>query len=408
MSTAEQQSPLPVGITLDRGFALLRRHPRALLLPQLVLQIVPLLAAGVLVLVGLLLIGDVATTREVVRESTFLGDSELRTREVSDFTDGQAVTLGILIFVGAIVYLWFFLASVISVVRGADRALEGKEHLKLRPAMRDALRETPKLFGIGIVFYLLATVAVLAVVAVVALVAVAAGALAVLVGLAGLVVLVWASVRVFLWPFAHLSEHTGLGSFRRAWTLSKGRFWSLFGVLVLVTIVVSVVYFVVSFVLQLLVVGAASLGDAVGVAAVVPYVLFSTVFSVVFTAGYIAPLAVAYRTLSGRDTAELWQAAQQMQAGGAGAPDLAPPAPEPGVRRWDASEAPLDGSDGRSSASEGPGTAGSSAPGLGGFAAGAGSTDGGPRDGVGGLPAPDEPSEAERRWGRGGDEPPAG
>lgn len=388
MSTAEQQSPLPVGITLDRGFALLRRHPRALLLPQLVLQLIPLLAVGVLVVIGLVLIGDVATTREVVRESTLLGDSELVTRDVSDFTDGQTTTLVILVVLGAIVYLWFFLASIVSVVRGADRALEGREHLKLRPALRDALRETPKLFGLGILFSLLAGAAFVGVVIVLAIVAALVGPLAVLFGIAGFLVLVWAGVRVFLWPFVHLSEHAGVDAFRRAWRLSKGRFWSLAGVLVLVTIVVSVVSVVVSLVLQLLVVGAASLGDAVGVVAIVPYAIFSTAFSLVVIAGYIAPLAVAYRTLSGRDTAELWEAAQRMQTGGPGAPDLAAPAPEPGVRRWDASEAPI----------------GSTAP--------APST--GDGSSAFGRPAsPDDPTargggaDAERLWGRGTDEPPA-
>jgi hypothetical protein len=335
VSTAEQQSPLPVGITLDRGFALLRRHPRALLLPQLVLQLIPLLWVGVLVVIGLVLIGDVATTREVVRESTLLGDSELVTRDVSDFTSGQTTTLVILVVLGAIVYLWFFLASIVSVVRGADRALEGKEHLQLRPALRDALRETPKLFGLGLLFYLLVIVAFVVVVAVVAIVAAVAGPLAILFGIAGFLLLVWAGVRVFLWPFVHLSEHAGMDAYRRAWRLSKGRFWSLAGVLLLVTIVVSVVSVVVSLVLQLLVVGAASLSDAVGVVAIVPYAIFSTAFGLVVVAGYIAPLAVAYRTLSGRDTAELWQAAQRMQTGGAGAPDLAAPAPAaPARRSW--------------------------------------------------------------------------
>lgn len=388
MSTVEQQQspPLPVGITLDRGFALLRRHPRALLLPQLVLNIAPLLIGGVLLLLGLLLIGDVDTHVELVRESTILGDSELVRREVSDYTSGQTAVLVVLITIGAIAFAWFLIAAAVSVVRGADRALEGKEHLKLRPAMRDALRETPRLFGVGILFYLLCVLVFIGVALIVVVAAVIAGPLAVLVGLVAVLALIWAGIRVFLWPFVHLSEHTGVRSFRRAWKLSAGRFWALFGVLLLVGIVVSVVYFVVSLVLQLLVVGAASLSDEAGVVALIPYVLFSTIFGVVFTAGYIAPLAVAYRTLSGRDTAELWQAAQQMQAGGPGAPDLARPAPEPGVRRWDATEEPLDAPD-----AERP----PSSPGLGGGSGG-----------VGGLPDPSEPSSAERLWGRGGDEPP--
>lgn len=389
MSTEQEAPPLPVGLTLDRGFALLRRHPRSLLLPQLVLNIVPLLFALVLVLIGFLALGDIETRTELARESTFLGDSELVNREVWVLTDGQTATLIVLGVLAAVVYVWFLIAAYVSVVRAADRALEGRDHLGLRPAMRDALAATPKLFGIGVVFSILATLALLAVVIVVALAAVAAGAVAVLVGLAGFVVLVWAGVRVFLWPFVHLSEGAGLASFGRAWRLTRGRFWALFGVVLLVMIVVSVVYFVVSLVLQLVVFGAAALSDEAGVVALIPYVVFSAIFAVVFTAALIGPLAVAYRTLSGRDTADLWQAAQQMGPGAQAAP-----APEPGVRRWDASEEPID--------PPAPGWSGST---------GARPSDDRPPSGddpargAGGLPDPSAPSDAERQWGRGGDPP---
>lgn len=364
MSSPEQQSPaLPVGVTLDRGFSLLRRHPRALLLPQLVLNVIPLLFAGLLVLLGLLLLGDVDTNIEIVRESTILGDSELKRQEVSDFSDGQVVTLAVLFVVGGLVYAFFLIAAFASVVRGADRALEGREHLRLKPALRDALAATPRLFGVGIVFWLLATVVSIGAVAVVALVAVAAGPLAVLAGFAVFLAMVWAFTRVFLWPFVHLAEGAGLSSFGRAWRMTKGRFWALFGVALLVFLVVGVVYVVASLLLEVLFIGAASLGEGAGIVAFVPYILFSSLFAVVFTAAFIGPLAVAYRTLAGRDTADLWQAAQAMRPDGAGGPALATPAPEPGVRRWDAAEEPLD------------------------------------------APAP---SDAERRWGRGGDDPPAG
>jgi hypothetical protein len=384
VSSTERQAPpeLPVGLTLDRGFALLRRHPRALLLPQLVLNLVPLLATVVLVLLGVLLIGDVDTTPQLVRESTLLGDSKLVTRDSADYTSGQTTVLVILVVIGALIYAWFLIAAVVSVVRGADRALEGREHRKLRPAMGDALRETPRLFGVGIVFYVLAIVVTLLGVVVVAIVAQLSGALAVLAGIALVLALIWAGIRVFLWPFVLLSEHVGLASFGRAWRLSKGRFWSLLAVLVLVAVVVGVVYLVVSLVLQLLVLGAASLGDEVGIVALVPYALLSVVFSLIFTAGYIAPLAVAYRTLSGRDTADLWEAAGAMGGNG---PTVAAPAPEPGVRRWDATE-----------------------PAVGGSSAGGASP--APREsggGFGGLPDPSTPSEAERLWGR-GDDPPKG
>lgn len=415
MSSPEQQSPpLPVGLTLDRGFALLRRHPRALLVPQLVLNIVPLLFALLLVVIGYFLLGDVETEERFVRESTFTGDSELVYRDEWKLTDGQTAILIVLGVIGFVAYAWFLIAAFVSVVRGADRALEGREHLKLKPAMRDALGATPKLFGIGIVFYLLATVVTIVVVLVVVVAALIAPALAVLVGIAAFLALTWAFTRVFLWPFVHLSEGSGLASFRRAWRMTKGRFWALFGVVLLVFLVVSVVYFVVSIALQFIVLGAAELSEEAGIVALIPYVIFSSLFAVVFTAAFIGPLAVAYRTLSGRDTADLWRAAQAMRPDGAGGPDLTKPAPEPGVRRWDASEDPLDPSaaGGQAPAAEGAagswgrrpedvsggGTAANPEPGDAGSGSGA-------TGGTGGLPDPSAPSDAERRWGRGDDPP---
>ncbi|MEV4421153.1 hypothetical protein AB0L40_14405 [Patulibacter sp. NPDC049589] len=386
MSTPEQQSPpLPVGVTMDRGFALLRHHPRALLLPQLVLNIVPLLFALLLVLIGYFAVGDVATHLEEGRDSTIFGDSTLGVHEVPDFTDGQLATIIVLGLIALVVYVWFVMAATVSVVRGADRALEGREHLKLRPAMCDGLRETPKLFGLGIVFTIAATLVLIGVIIVVYLFSLAAGALAVLVGIAAFAFLIWLGVRVLLWPVVHLSEHAGLGSFKRAFVLSKGRFWVLFGILVLVGIVVMVVSSVVSLLLSLLFSAVSSISDEAGVVAAIPYVIVSSILGVVFTAGFIAPIVVSYRTLAGRDTADLWAAAGAMGAPG---PADAPPA-DPAVRRWDATEAPVAPSSSSGwaapAAQDPPPTSGA---------------------GLGGLPDPGTPSDAEERWGRGSGDPP--
>jgi hypothetical protein len=414
VSTPESPRPaLPVGLTLDRGFALLRRHPRALLLPQLVLNVLPALFGIVLVGLGYLLLGDVETRTEQVRESTFLGDSRLVTREVADYSSGQTVLLGVLIAIGALVFVWFLLAAYVSVVRGADRAVEGRPHLPLRRAMREALTATPKLFGLGIVFYLgmLLVLAGLAVVVVV--VAEVAGSLAVLVGLAAFLALAYLVVRVLLWPVVHLSEATGLRSFRRAWDLTRGRFWSLFGVLLLVGIVVSVVSTVLSFALQLVVGGLFALDETVGAVSVIPYVVLLVGLSVVTTAGFIAPVVVAYRTLAGRDTAELWRAAEAMGGPGRDGPDGAaagPPA-EPGVRRWAADEAPVAGdvAEDRGGTPNGAATGGGSERlWSGGTAA---PTEGRAErpdvttDRPGGLPAADAPGDPGMdRWKRGTDD----
>ncbi|WP_022927123.1 glycerophosphoryl diester phosphodiesterase membrane domain-containing protein [Patulibacter americanus] len=406
MSTPESPRPaLPVGLTLDRGFALLRRHPRALLLPQLVLNVLPALFGLVLVGVGYLLLGDVRTRTEQVRESTFLGDSRLVTREVADYSSGQQVLLGVLIAIGALVFVWFLLAAYVSVVRGADRAVEGRPHLPLGRAMRESLTATPKLFGLGIVFYLGMVVVFAGLALVVVLAAQLAGALAVLVGLAAFLALVYLVVRVLLWPVVHLSEATGVRSYRRAWDLTRGRFWSVFGVLLLVGIVVSVVSTVLSLGLQLVVGGLFALDETVGAVSVIPYVVLLVGLSVITTAGFIAPVVVAYRTLAGRDTAELWQAAEAMGGPGRDAGDAAagPPA-EPGVRRWASDEPPIAGagSGGAGGVSSGSAAGGSSERLWSGDAA---ERPEGAADRPGGLPAADAPADPGMdRWKRGADD----
>lgn len=410
MSTPESPRPaLPVGLTLDRGFALLRRHPRALLLPQLVLNVLPAVFGIVLVGLGYLLLGDVETRTEVVRESTFLGDSRLVSRDVADYSSGQTVLLGVLIAIGALVFAWFLMAAYISVVRGADRAVEGRPHLPLRRAMRESLTATPKLFGLGVVFSLGMFVLLAGLAVVVAVVAEVAGSLAVLVGLAAFLALVYLVVRVFLWPVVHLSERTGLRSYRRAWGLTRGRFWSLFGVLLLVGIVVGVVSSVLSFVLQLVVGGLFALDETVGAVSVIPYVVLVVGLSVVTTAGFIAPIVVAYRTLAGRDTADLWRAAEAMGGPGRDGVDGAaagPPA-EPGVRRWAADEPPLDGTGASTPRGAANDPAGAPEP-L--WSGGAGERAGSaPRpteeDRPGGLPARDAPDDpGMERWKRGADD----
>jgi hypothetical protein len=404
-----QQSPtLPVGLTIDRGFALLRRHARPLLLPQLVLQIIPLVVAAVLVLIGLLLLGDVDTTRELTRRSTYLGDSELKLVDVPDFTDGQIATLIVLGVVGGVVYAWFLIASFISVVRAADRVLEGGEPLALKPAMRQALKETPKLFGIGLVFGIMAACVLFGAFFAIGISILIAGPVAIVATLATMLALTWLGVRVILWPFVHLSEGKGLESFLRSWRLTKGRFWASTGVVLLVGIVVGVVSLVVGVTLQVLLIGAASLGDQAGVLRFVPYIVFATLFGVVFTGVVVAPLAVAYRTLSGRDTADLWAAALRMAPGGGERPvgppgpgglAVATPRPATGVPRWSGFGAAPAGP-------AAPDASGLGRPGGSGPASDDGSAPGGERAGGG---SPSDPDGARRSWGRdAGDDPATG
>ncbi|WP_320672172.1 hypothetical protein [Patulibacter defluvii] len=339
MSTAETQNPPPplaVGSTLDAGFALLRRHARPLLLPQLALNLVAMVIAVIVGVVGWLSLGDVATTLETRRESSFFGDSSLEVYEVPDFTDGQTVVVVIAVTIIAIILAWATIAAYVSVVRGAERALAGEPALPLKAAVRQALRAVPKLFVLGIVFAIGWIIFFFGLVLVVAIVAEASSGLAVIVGIAAFCLLVYVGVRLFLWPVVHLSEGLGMASFGRAWQISRGRFWALFGVLVLVSIVVGVINFVVTMVLQLAVGGLFALDDTAGAVALAPYIVLVVLFSLVFVAAYVAPVVVAHRTLAGTDTASLWRAAEEMQR--PAEPDAFGRAPEAGSGPWATAE----------------------------------------------------------------------
>ncbi|WP_157260692.1 hypothetical protein [Patulibacter minatonensis] len=404
MSTQKHQSPpLPVGVTLDRGFSLLRTNARSLMVPQLVFGAIGALIIVVLGVITYFALGDIATTIEVDRSSTVFGDSTEGYSTVADFTDGQETTLIVLISLMYLLYALVYTASIVTVVRAADRAIEGQDRLPLKAALGDGLRQTPRIVGLTIVFWLMALVYLIVVVVVVAVFGAIASGLAVIAGLAAFGLTAWLGVRLILWPFIAISEGIGFAAYGRAWRLTAGRFWSLFGVLLLVGIVVTVVATVLFFILALLYSAIASTSDEVGIVALIPYLIGSVLLGVVFTAGYIAPVVTAYRTLAGRDNADLWQAATAMGGGGS-----APPA-DPGVRRWDAAEAPLDEpapgwAPPSASSWEGPARTGEGTP----PASDAPAQDAPPPGSqpLGGLPPSDEPSDAERRWGR-RDEPPA-
>lgn len=296
--------PLPVGSTLDRGFALLGRQSRSLLLPALLLYLVPMLATVALAAVGMLMIGDVDTVAEPVRESTFFGDSTLETRDVATLTDGQwAVVIGFG-FIVAILYLWFSVAGYAAMIRGAQRALEGTDPLPLRDALREAMREAPRLVGLSLlVLIVLAAGALVAGLVLLGVYALSTGA-AVLVGLAIGVLLVYLMTRLLLLPVVAVIEERGVDAFSRAWGLAAGRFWPLLGLAALLAVVVIAVDVVVTLVLEAAFGVLNALDSTVGSWALIPYTGLSLVAGVVFAAAYLAPLVVAHRTLTAGDAGD--------------------------------------------------------------------------------------------------------
>lgn len=321
--------PLPVGSTLDRGFALLGRQPRPLLVPALLLYLVPMAITLVLAAVGMLLIGDVDSVSEQVRESTFFGDSTLETREVANLTDGQWAIVGVFGLIAAIAFMWFSVAGYAAMVRGAQRALDGADPLPLREALRDALRQAPRLFGLSLLaLIVLAVGALVAGLVLLGVYALSTGA-ALLVGLGIGLFLVYLMTRLLLWPVVVVVEARGVDSFSRAWALTVGRFWSLLALGLLLLVVVMAVNVVATLVLEAAFGALNALDETVGTWALIPYTGLSLVISVVFSAAYLAPLVVAHHSLAGGghaadgdDTDAVGSAAGIPSFGGADDPGL--------------------------------------------------------------------------------------
>jgi hypothetical protein len=298
MTTPARTAGLPVGAVVDRGFGLLGRQPRPIVLPALLLHVVAMVAVVLLTLIGSLVLGDVETTSEQVRESTFFGDSTLVTREVATLTDGQWATFAILAAIGGLVVLWLATAAYAAMILAARRVDVGDAPLSSGAALRASLRATPRLFGLALI-----ALAVLGVVGVLGWL-VARGLyrtgglpLMGLGGLAGMAVVLVVGVRLLLVPVVALVEDLGVASFGRTWRLTAGAFWPLLGVTLLLTVVVTAVYVVATLLLEALFGLLNALDTAFGSWLLLPYAALLLVLSVIYAAAFLAPLVVAHREL---------------------------------------------------------------------------------------------------------------
>lgn len=302
MTAPSRTGGLPVGATLDRGFALLGRQPRPIVLPALLLHVVAMVAVLLLTLLGLLLIGEIETTSEQVRESTFFGDSTLETREIASLTDGQWTTFAVLAAIGSVIVVWFATAAYAAIILAARRTDAGEDPLPVGVALRESLRVTPRLFGLTLLA--LGALAVVGVVGwFVARALFRAGGLPLmgLGGLAGFVLVLVVGVRLLLVPVVVLAEELGVASFARTWRLTAGAFWPLLGLALLLTVVVTAVYVVVTLLLEALFGLLNALDTAFGSWLLLPYAALLLVLSVVYAAAFLAPLVVAHRSLAEGD-----------------------------------------------------------------------------------------------------------
>lgn len=230
--------PLTFGTILGRSFSALRHNPKVLLGFAMVVQTV----AYLVVTVAISGIAFASFSRlDTVPAGTDEWDAVL-TGSIT-LTALSGLVLGLLAgAVGVLVQ-----AVVISDVLHAAVA----EKMTLRMLWQRVRPVAWRLIGYTILLSLAIGVIVIIVGGLIAVLAVAVPAAAVILGilviLAAIPLSLWLAVKLLLVPAVLIVEHTSLGAaLGRSWRLSRGRFWVILGILVLVSLVFGAVAQVVS------------------------------------------------------------------------------------------------------------------------------------------------------------------
>ena len=230
--------PLTFGTILGRSFSALRHNPKVLLGFAMVVQTV----AYLVVTIAISGIAFASFSRlDTVPAGTDEWDAVL-TGSIT-LTALSGLVLGLLAgAVGVLVQ-----AVVISDVLHAAVA----EKMTLRMLWQRVRPVAWRLIGYTILLSLAIGVIVIIVGGLIAVLAVAVPAAAVILGilviLAAIPISLWLAVKLLLVPAVLIVEHTSLGAaLGRSWRLSRGRFWVILGILVLVSLVFGAVAQVVS------------------------------------------------------------------------------------------------------------------------------------------------------------------
>jgi len=230
--------PLTFGTILGRSFSALRHNPKVLLGFAMIVQTL----AYLVVTIAISGIAFASFSRlDTVPAGTDEWDAVL-TGSIT-LTALSGLVLGLLAgAVGVLVQ-----AVVISDVLHAAVA----EKMTLRMLWRRVRPVAWRLIGYTILLSLAIGVVVIVVGGLIAVLAVAVPAAAVVLGilviLAAIPISLWLAVKLLLVPAVIIVEHTSLGAaLSRSWRLSRGRFWVILGILVLVSLVFGVIAQVVS------------------------------------------------------------------------------------------------------------------------------------------------------------------
>lgn len=230
--------PLTFGVILGRSFTALRQNPKVLLGFALVVQTLGLLLATAgIVAVGFATFGRLASIEP--------GTDEFTTVMAGSIAISGATALVLSLAGGALgVIVQGIVVSEVAHAVVAEKQTLGMLWTRVKPAAW-------RLIGYTVLVALLVTVVVGVLVTGFVLLSLAIGPwtilLAVLLGLSAIPLGLWLSTKLLLVPATLVLEHaTIFGAIARSWRLTRGRFWSTLGIIVIISISFSVLAQVVS------------------------------------------------------------------------------------------------------------------------------------------------------------------
>ena len=278
--------PLGLGELLDGAVGVLRRYPRPTLGMSAAVAVVAVLANVALLLTAFRPLVDVDSA---VLET---GSPEAIEAALGGAAVGGLLT-GVLALLSGAILSGVLTTVVGKAVLGQPMSL-GQAWAQVRPAL---LRLVALSLLLALVVGTIAVVGVLAGVVVIA----AGGAVLAIIGvpliLAGLLGAVYVGVRLSLAPSALVLERVGIGtSLKRSWTLVKGDWWRVFGILILTLMVALFVSLVIQVPFELL--GAGGFGTLTGSADVLAArtLIASSIGSIV-AATLVDPFSAGVRAL---------------------------------------------------------------------------------------------------------------
>ncbi|MFT4234256.1 MAG: hypothetical protein QM607_04545 [Microbacterium sp.] len=230
--------PFGFGTILGKSFAALRGNPKVLLGFAMGMQVIT--SAIAIVIVGLV------SVKSLSRLDTVDAWSD----------DYDQIMAGSLVMIGATTIVVSMLASAVSVlvqavVIGEVSFAALGERAKLSAIFGRVKRGFWRVFGYNV----LVVIAVIGGLAVIGGIAAALtyavlplGIVFIVIAVAGLTVLIcWLTTKLYLVPSAILLEHQTLfGGVRRSWQLTRRRFWSTFGVWILISSIMATVSYIIA------------------------------------------------------------------------------------------------------------------------------------------------------------------